>query len=153
MDRQPDQASLTGTSSQRPSACNTCRARKVRCDRRPGSCTNCERLGLSCTSRNSTASSFTTNDPEYSAGRKRKRTFHSCLSCRGVKIKCSGDRPTCERCRRRSTECRYGESSEPAWKLQIEQRYGNRGVHENPKYGNRSARKTLSTGVRGSVKP
>lgn len=130
MDRQPDQASLTGTSSQRPSACNTCRARKVRCDRRPGSCTNCERLGLSCTSRSWANLSSTTSDPETSAGRKRKRTFHSCLPCREMKTKCSGDRPTCERCKRKSTQCQYDESSEPAWKLQIETelRYGNRSV-------------------------
>ena len=132
MDRQPDRASLTGASSRRPSACNTCRARKVRCDRRPGSCTNCERLGLSCAPRSSTASSSTTNDPEFSVGRKRKRTFHSCLSCRALKIKCSGDRPSCERCKRRSTECQYDKFSEPAWKLQIERerQYGNRTVQD-----------------------
>ncbi|RMY60455.1 hypothetical protein D0865_01516 [Hortaea werneckii] len=45
-------------------------------------------------------------------------------------IKCSGDRPTCERCQRKSTECQYDVSSEPVWKLQIEreQQYGDRSV-------------------------
>lgn len=130
MDSRPDQASLAETFSGRPSACDTCRARKVRCDRRPGICTNCERLGISCQFRNVTTSSPGISLPAHSTGRKRKRTFHSCLSCRALKIKCSGDRPTCERCKRKSSVCEYDLSSEPAWKLRIEreQQNGNRSV-------------------------
>lgn len=106
------------------SGCQTCRARKVRCDERAGVCQNCERLGLPCTTGAGTEKSTTSATSRSvaspaTAGVKRKRTFRSCIGCRASKTRCSGDKPICVRCKERSLECDYEDDSEPAWKQQL----------------------------------
>ncbi|CAK1365987.1 putative transcriptional regulatory protein [Cercospora beticola] len=112
--------------------CETCRARKVRCDERPGRCFNCERLGLICAPCGKGAAengSSTQNSPQQpvtaavavnnAAGLKRKRTYRSCSDCRASKTRCSGHKPVCVRCRDKSLKCRYEDESEPAWKQRV----------------------------------
>ena len=105
--------------------CETCRARKVRCDDRPGTygCLQCERLGLPCSR---SASSPNDNgqraqEPASTAttDARRKRTFRSCTGCRSNKTRCSGDKPACSRCKRKSLQCQYEGSSEPAWQQHL----------------------------------
>ncbi|RMY16767.1 hypothetical protein D0868_00127 [Hortaea werneckii] len=66
----------------------------------------------------------------YIKGLDGLKLYYKLSDAQALKLKCSGDRPTCERCKRKSTECQYDVSSEPAWKLQIEreQQYGDRSV-------------------------
>ncbi|KAI5361261.1 hypothetical protein Slin15195_G123740 [Septoria linicola] len=110
--------------------CETCRARKVRCDERPGRCFNCERLGLICASAGkingetgspvlSSPQQADTNGVNSGAGLKRKRTYRSCSDCRASKTRCSGHKPICVRCREKSLTCRYEDESEPAWKQRV----------------------------------
>ena len=106
------------------SGCQTCRARKVRCDERPGVCFNCERLGLPCavstsSSEHNEPHARKSSDGILTSGVKRKRTFRSCAGCRASKTRCSGDRPVCYRCQEKSMQCNYEDSSEPAWKQQL----------------------------------
>ncbi|EME39977.1 hypothetical protein DOTSEDRAFT_74739 [Dothistroma septosporum NZE10] len=105
--------------------CETCRARKVRCDERHPICYNCDRLGLPC------APSGTTKDPRLASpqaetngaypgtGLKRKRTYRSCAECRTSKTRCSGHKPTCVRCGEKKLSCTYEDDSEPAWKQRV----------------------------------
>jgi hypothetical protein len=59
-------------------------------------------------------------------GIKRKRTFRSCVPCRESKVKCSGERPKCNRCSQRRTSCIYdAEANEPAWVHSIAASNGN----------------------------
>ena len=114
-----DQA-ISQKSGRSKSGCQTCRARKVRCDERTGVCLNCERLGLPCapsTEQNPTPP----RRPEVAStsGFKRKRTFRSCAGCRASKTRCSGDKPICVRCRERDLSCDYEDDSEPAWRQQL----------------------------------
>jgi len=94
---------------------------KVKCDERPGQCGNCARLRLVCSGYSSAAKQQTEevgeDRPENS---KRKRTYRSCIGCRSSKTKCSGDRPACQRCRRKNIECVYTESCQPNWIRRIE---------------------------------
>ncbi|KAF1940089.1 hypothetical protein EJ02DRAFT_407277 [Clathrospora elynae] len=99
-------------------ACATCRARKVKCDERPNGCLNCEKLQLDCVQDGvvSTARKRPSTTFEPVVGIKRKRTFRSCVQCRDSKVKCSGERPKCNRCQQRRTTCVYdAEQNEPAW--------------------------------------
>ncbi|KAL5115332.1 hypothetical protein ACEQ8H_006777 [Pleosporales sp. CAS-2024a] len=101
-------------------ACTTCRARKVKCDERPNGCLNCERLQLDCVQNGAVASASAVKRPgaavEPVIGIKRKRTFRSCVPCRESKVKCSGQRPKCNRCSQRRTSCVYdADANEPAW--------------------------------------
>lgn len=41
------------------------------------------------------------------AGLERRRLQGSCNSCRSCKTKCSGGKPTCERCSRKGLSCTY----------------------------------------------
>jgi hypothetical protein len=106
------------------SGCQTCRARKVRCDERPEVCLNCEKLGLPCngpaipSGQTKQAASDTAESPVV-AGVKRKRTFRSCTECRATKTRCSGDKPVCLRCSQKNLSCNYNDSSEPAWQQQL----------------------------------
>ena len=113
-----DQA-ISHKSGRSKSGCQTCRARKVRCDERAGVCLNCERLGLPCAP--STENTTPPKRPETAAtsGFKRKRTFRSCAGCRASKTRCSGDKPVCVRCRERDLPCDYEDDAEPAWKQQL----------------------------------
>ena len=111
------------------SGCQTCRARKVRCDERPGQCGNCERLGLVCASASRTnsgnpASTLQSQQGEadqgmIGAGVKRKRTYRSCTDCRASKSRCSGHKPKCARCLEKSLDCVYEDTSEPIWKQKV----------------------------------
>lgn len=51
---------------------------------------------------------------------KRKRTYRSCIGCRTSKTKCSGERPTCQRCQRKGISCVYSESCQPNWIQRVE---------------------------------
>lgn len=91
---------------------------QVKCDERANGCLNCERLQLNCVQNGLVASAVkrpsTTVEPVV--GIKRKRTFRSCVPCRESKVKCSGERPKCNRCSQRRTSCVYdAETNEPAW--------------------------------------
>lgn len=123
-----DQAGRKVTRSRR--GCETCRARKVRCDERRPQCFNCERLGLICapTGRASSGEATTIIPPPlqqtesngfHGSGMKRKRTYRSCVECRTSKTRCSGNKPTCARCHEKSLSCTYEDDSEPAWKQRV----------------------------------
>lgn len=92
-------------------------------------CLNCERLQLDCVQNGQIASAVrrplgTAVEPVI--GIKRKRTFRSCVPCRESKVKCSGERPKCNRCSQRRTSCVYdAESNEPAWVQSIAVSNGN----------------------------
>ncbi|KAL4987771.1 fungal-specific transcription factor domain-containing protein [Aspergillus falconensis] len=110
-DGQPRQQ-LQSQKKRSRSGCNTCRARKVKCDERPNGCANCERLQLDC------------SDYGHSAVRRSgtpgaRRTYRSCMGCRLRRAKCSGERPACSRCRSKHLECRYGDNVEPAWSQRL----------------------------------
>ncbi|KAL4749475.1 hypothetical protein BDW72DRAFT_204741 [Aspergillus terricola var. indicus] len=95
------------------SGCNTCRARKVKCDERPNGCANCERLQLDC-------SGYGRSAVQRSDTRRARRTYRSCTNCRLRRAKCSGERPACIRCRSKHVVCRYGDNVEPAWSQRLE---------------------------------
>jgi hypothetical protein len=40
-------------------------------------------------------------------GRKRRKVSLACAPCRERKIRCSGEKPVCASCHRRSEECNY----------------------------------------------
>lgn len=95
---------------------------QVKCDETPGGCNNCSRLNLPCP--NSPAYHHALQqqrDPEGNeslptqAGLRRSRTYRSCRGCRTSKSRCSGERPTCLRCRQRGLECAYDGKQAPAW--------------------------------------
>lgn len=102
---------------------NTSTNTQVKCDETPGGCNNCSRLNLPCP--NSPAYHHALQqqriDPEGSellqtqAGLRRSRTYRSCRGCRTSKSRCSGERPTCLRCRQRGFECAYDGKQAPAW--------------------------------------
>ncbi|KAH7144225.1 fungal-specific transcription factor domain-containing protein [Dactylonectria estremocensis] len=81
--------------------CNTCKARKVKCDERQDVCDNCESLHLECT--------------YPSAGQRLRiavgrRNPRSCNGCRIVRSKCfrrTVSQSSCERCREKSLPCSY----------------------------------------------
>ncbi|KAL2825126.1 fungal-specific transcription factor domain-containing protein [Aspergillus pseudoustus] len=95
------------------SGCNTCRARKVKCDERPNGCSNCDRLQLDCSGYGQSISRPASSRPRAT------RTFRSCTECRVGRTKCSGERPVCARCRDRGTDCRYADGSAPAWQRRL----------------------------------
>jgi hypothetical protein len=89
----------------------------VKCDERPGGCLNCQRLSLTCPSGPdpSQSSGPAGDTAQTQAGLKRLRTYRSCKACRGSKTRCSGQRPTCQRCRYKKLECVYDGKQTPAW--------------------------------------
>lgn len=93
----------------------------MKCDERPGQCGNCARLRLVCSSNTASmrlqAPDEMPSRPETS---KRKRTYRSCIGCRTSKTKCSGERPTCQRCTRKDLDCVYSESCQPNWIQRVE---------------------------------
>ncbi|KAF2440104.1 hypothetical protein P171DRAFT_457819 [Karstenula rhodostoma CBS 690.94] len=89
---------------------------QVKCDERPNGCLNCERLQLTCVQHSSDQPSESLITPRAITGIKRKRTFRVCIPCRQSKIKCTGERPICSRCKQKSLACAYdGDAAEPAW--------------------------------------
>lgn len=96
--------------------CLTCRARKVKCDSSSGVCGNCRRLHEICRRGGSLSNVSMAGTLDQTpdtlltftkAGMKRRRTLSSCLSCRNLKRKCSGEKPTCDRCRDKQLKCSY----------------------------------------------
>ncbi|VUC24396.1 unnamed protein product [Clonostachys rosea] len=85
--------------------CNTCRARKVKCDERPNGCANCEKLHLECSGYQRAS------NPVKGGG---KRTYRSCNNCRLARCKCSGDRPVCVACRENNLQCSYENTAKPS---------------------------------------
>ncbi|KAH8665477.1 fungal-specific transcription factor domain-containing protein [Ilyonectria robusta] len=80
--------------------CNTCKARKVKCDEGQPVCNNCEGLHLECA--------------YPSAGQRRvavgRRNPKSCSGCRIARCKCSRKvvgQSSCDRCREKSLLCSY----------------------------------------------
>ncbi|KAL4781739.1 fungal-specific transcription factor domain-containing protein [Aspergillus varians] len=109
MENNPLQQQPQRRNTRSRSGCNTCRARKVKCDERPNCCANCERLQLECSGYG--RSTVRRSDTH---GRAR-RTYRSCTDCRLGRVKCSGEQPACSRCRKRRLRCHYGEKFEPVW--------------------------------------
>ncbi|KAL4868974.1 hypothetical protein BDV12DRAFT_208853 [Aspergillus spectabilis] len=91
------------------SGCNTCRARKVKCDERPNGCGNCERLQLECSGYGRAAIR------QIDSPQRTRRAYRSCTGCRMRRRKCSGERPACSRCQEKDIPCRYGDNIEPSW--------------------------------------
>ncbi|CBF87498.1 uncharacterized protein ANIA_11216 [Aspergillus nidulans FGSC A4] len=112
MDNSQQQQQQQSQRRRSKSGCNTCRARKVKCDERPEGCANCERLQLEC-------SGYGRSAVQRSGTRRARRTYRSCTNCRLRRAKCSGERPACMRCRSRHLECRYGDNVEPAWSQRL----------------------------------
>lgn len=105
---------------------------QVKCDERPGICLNCERLHLECQRADgskaapaaaelSKSSSYSPSTPLGEVGIKRKRTFRSCVQCRASKARCSGQKPSCDRCIQRGVDCVYDEDSAPQWTRVVQQ--------------------------------
>lgn len=100
--------------------CETCRARKVKCDQRPNGCSNCERLGLRCAASN--VSPQEEMGLVATAGKsrpRRGRIYRSCVECRKSKTRCNGIRPACLRCQQRKTQCVYASSALPRWTRRV----------------------------------
>ncbi|KIW21255.1 hypothetical protein PV08_01835 [Exophiala spinifera] len=96
----------------------------VKCDERPGRCLNCERFNLDCHGPRHDGGEPPPSDPASSAQvtPKRKRTFRSCRECRASKAgsRCTGERPDCLRCKRRSLVCEYEADSDPQWTRRLQ---------------------------------
>src|SRR3954469_15862308 len=89
---------------------------QVKCDERPGECGNCARLRLVCSGYSTPPRSHASESVIDQLDRsKRKRTYRSCAACRVSKTKCSGERPTCQRCLDKSLRCVFAEASQPTW--------------------------------------
>ncbi|KAJ6078605.1 hypothetical protein N7467_008358 [Penicillium canescens] len=89
---------------------------QVKCDERPGECGNCARLRLVCSGYSTPPRSHASENVIDQLDRsKRKRTYRSCAACRVSKTKCSGERPTCQRCQDKSLRCVFAEASQPTW--------------------------------------
>ncbi|KAJ6177297.1 hypothetical protein N7485_004211 [Penicillium canescens] len=88
----------------------------VKCDERPGECGNCARLRLVCSGYSTPPRSHASESAIDQLDRsKRKRTYRSCAACRVSKTKCSGERPTCQRCQDKNLQCVFAEASQPTW--------------------------------------
>lgn len=92
----------------------------MKCDERPEGCLNCERLQIPClrpvaASRSAPVAVSATRPDAPNDKFHRHRTFRSCNSCRLAKVRCSGERPECERCSRRKVSCEYGDKEAPRW--------------------------------------
>ncbi|KAL3470370.1 fungal-specific transcription factor domain-containing protein [Aspergillus californicus] len=110
--RQPQQE-LERRKKRSRSGCNTCRARKVKCDERANGCSNCERLRLQCSGYGQASTRH------FNVSNRARRTYRSCAECRSVRVKCSGERPGCSRCRETHLQCHYGDNAEPAWSRRL----------------------------------
>lgn len=93
----------------------------MKCDERPGECGNCSRLRLECSGYTSSLrTQGQENGEDILENSRRKRTYRSCIGCRASKTKCSGERPTCERCQTKGRNCVYSESCQPNWIQRVE---------------------------------
>ncbi|CAG8923331.1 unnamed protein product [Penicillium salamii] len=84
-----------------------------------GECDNCARLRLVCSGYTASPKPHTSGEARPSDRSKRKRTYRSCTACRVSKTKCSGERPSCQRCQDKEARCVYAESSQPSWVRRI----------------------------------
>jgi hypothetical protein len=98
--------------------CLTCRARKIKCDESAIACNNCSRSGVEChrsdnesltqTTRSQLATTAQSSHNQLTqAGITRRRIKRSCIACKLVKKRCSGERPRCDRCSERGQTCVY----------------------------------------------
>lgn len=78
--------------------CQTCRARKVRCDGNRPTCGDCRRLDLDCSFQH--PGSGVSQVP-------RRRARQACVRCHSRKARCSGGPSPCQRCREYALECVY----------------------------------------------
>lgn len=100
-----------GASKRSSTTCAECRARKVRCDGKREICSGCKRLKLNCSfSRRDTHVDGIAQPDASLSGRKKKT---ACISCRSLKARCGGELPSCMRCLRKRTPCRYPSSNRP----------------------------------------
>ncbi|CDM29382.1 transcriptional regulator family: Fungal Specific TF [Penicillium roqueforti] len=104
-------ASYGPNAEQVAASCQTCRKRKVKCDRTPGRCQRCHRFGAECVYQSDSISSHASHvthpaDARTQAGLQRKRAWRSCIQCKRAKAKCSGG-TGCVRCTRKALECSY----------------------------------------------
>ncbi|KAI0202462.1 hypothetical protein F4808DRAFT_421698 [Astrocystis sublimbata] len=98
--------------------CTPCRARKVSCDGHRAVCGNCERLGFRCSF--PLATPLRVARPEAQQAQhesavfsERRRVRRACHECHARKTRCSGDSPSCGRCRHLGIECVYHPSRRP----------------------------------------
>lgn len=94
-------------SKKRQDICDTCRARKVRCDSSRPTCGNCERLGFACT----TTGQF--EQVGRVSNHERRRARQACTNCHNLKARCSGQKPQCTRCLDRGLNCVYEGDKSP----------------------------------------
>ncbi|KAK9327533.1 fungal-specific transcription factor domain-containing protein [Lipomyces starkeyi] len=105
-------------SSRSSRICFQCRNRKVRCNGALDGCENCIRLGFPCSFSEDERLGRGVNGAGKIAsgvalhlycnsGMERRRGWRACLKCRAQKSRCSGEVPSCHRCRQRSLECVY----------------------------------------------
>lgn len=90
----------------------------MKCDERPNGCANCARLQIPCLRPVPSRSASGSDAQEQAANAekfRRHRTFRSCNSCRTAKVRCSGERPCCQRCSRRGDNCEYDGKGAPRW--------------------------------------
>lgn len=90
----------------------------MKCDERPNGCANCARLQIPCLRPVPSRSTSASEAQEQAANAERlhrQRTFRSCNSCRAAKVRCSGERPCCQRCNRRDEKCEYDGKGAPRW--------------------------------------
>ena len=124
--------------------CAECRQRKVRCGGRGAQegCLNCCRLDLSCSFQRSGA-------PECQLERRRVRL--ACANCHGLKARCSGQLPKCQRCRTKGIECVYAPSKRASTNAHI----GNHYLSDNTSASTITPpeRHTASPGVKSAVAP
>lgn len=93
----------------------------MKCDERPGECGNCARLRLVCSGYSTPPRSHASESViDHLDRSKRKRTYRSCAACRTSKTKCSGERPTCQRCQDKSLRCVFAEASQPTWVRRVD---------------------------------
>jgi hypothetical protein len=86
----------------------------VKCDRALPSCHNCQRLGVSCLGyrlRDQTSSQEEIRlsvDRVFQAARVQRKLNGACRTCRASKSRCSRDRPACQGCIKKKSDCLYG---------------------------------------------
>lgn len=86
---------------------------QVRCDKAQGPCMQCSRMRLDCPGLGdekvaSQELHSIVNDAFQHAGRRR-RVIGACQECKVAKMRCSREKPRCQRCMSRSLDCVYSE--------------------------------------------
>ncbi|KAH6870652.1 fungal-specific transcription factor domain-containing protein [Alternaria rosae] len=85
-------------------ACAQCRQRKVRCEGGPVSCDACKRLGFQCSLGLATTPIADVGNLPVAS---RKRGTRACDACRSQRSRCTGETPSCRRCRELNIPCNY----------------------------------------------